>query len=229
MYPDTDSPPTVIRREWLDELRRDLPEPAWAVEERLRKLGLPEDVVQSLVFSPRRGLFERLVGGKGVEPKLVGVALEQWSRWLQRQGYPVGKLPDDVLEELFTRYCRGEFAREALVPLMRGLARGRRLEELLAERGLGSAIETAQLTDAVAARVAGCKAARAREPESLWRFYMGKVMVDLRGRARGADIAAAVRRSVAGGGPSAARAPRTPRLRGLPPVTQGSRWAVRGR
>ncbi|MFO7638451.1 MAG: Glu-tRNA(Gln) amidotransferase subunit GatE [bacterium] len=195
MYPDTDSPPTVISREQLEELRQGLPEPAWATEERFRSLGLPEDVVQSLVFSPRRALFERLTGSAGVDPKLAGVALEQWSRWLARQGLPVHQLPDELLAGLFERYQRGEFAREAIVHLMRGLCRGEPLDRLLVERGLGEVVTGRRLETIVAAVVAAATPDHAHDPEARWRFLMGRAMAGLTGRARGADVAGEVRRA----------------------------------
>lgn len=197
MYPDTDSPPTVIERERLDGLRQQLSEPAWAVETRLRGLGVPDDVAESLVFSSRRGLFERLIGERGIDPMLAGVALEQWSRWLDRQGLPASDLADDLLAELFERYRRGEFAREAIVHLMRGLCRGESLDGQLAARGLGRILTGDRLAPEVAAALSGPGPDHAREPESRWRFYMGRVMRGLVGRARGRDVADVVRKSPA--------------------------------
>ncbi|HDQ99784.1 MAG TPA: Glu-tRNA(Gln) amidotransferase subunit GatE [candidate division WOR-3 bacterium] len=194
MYPDTDSPPTAISRERLDEIRKALPEPAWRTEERFRALGLPEDVAQSLVFSPRRGLFEKLTAGPGADPKLLGVALEQWSRWLSRQGFAVRQLSDEALAGLFERYRKGGFGREAIVHLMRGLCRGGALDALLAARGLGEVITGRKLETLAAAALKGATPDYAREPEACWRFLMGRAMRELRGRAQGRDVAAAVRK-----------------------------------
>lgn len=85
MYPDTDHPPVRITPERVENIKSQLPEPSYAVEERFKKYGLPEDTIDDLALSPHAGTIDKLYAEK-INMKLVGRILGQTTRSLKRQG-----------------------------------------------------------------------------------------------------------------------------------------------
>ena len=99
MYPDTDHPPIKITKERVEAIRSKLPEPTYAVEERFRKYGLPEDTIKDLALSTRIALIDRLAKEKA-DMKLVGRLIGQATRSLRRQGLDPERISDDALTKL---------------------------------------------------------------------------------------------------------------------------------
>ncbi len=104
MYPDTDHPPIKITKKRVEAIRSKLPEPTYAVEERFRKYGLPEDTIKDLALSTRIALIDRLAKEKA-DMKLVGRLIGQATRSLRRQGLDPERISDDALTKLASA-CR---------------------------------------------------------------------------------------------------------------------------
>ena len=60
MYPDTDHPPVKFTNDRVERIRSQLPEPTYAIEERFKKQGLPEDTIKDLALSKHIGLIDSL-------------------------------------------------------------------------------------------------------------------------------------------------------------------------
>lgn len=71
MYPDTDSPPTKITRNLVEEIIKNLPENPLSLEKKYLKLGLPPDWAYSLSISPYNKYFEEFLKEK-IKPKVAG-------------------------------------------------------------------------------------------------------------------------------------------------------------
>lgn len=71
MYPDTDSPPTKITKNIIDEILKNMPENPLSLEKKYLKLGLPPDWAYSLSISPDRNYFEEFLNEK-IKPKVAG-------------------------------------------------------------------------------------------------------------------------------------------------------------
>lgn len=71
MYPDTDSPPTKISNELINNILKNLPENPINLEKRYLKLGLPKHWAYELSISKYRTYFEGFLKEK-INPKVAG-------------------------------------------------------------------------------------------------------------------------------------------------------------
>jgi glutamyl-tRNA(Gln) amidotransferase subunit E len=123
MYPDTDHPPLRLTKERVEAIRSRLPEPTYAVEERFRKYGLPEDAIGDLAISNRIPLVDRLAREKA-DMRVVGRLVGQASRSLARQGMDTARIPDDALAMLVAACGEGKVKSKHYEKLLRQLAEG---------------------------------------------------------------------------------------------------------
>lgn len=121
MYPDTDHPPIRIAKERVEAIRSQLPEPTYAVEERFRKYGLPEDAIKGLALSGRIGLVDRLHSDRA-DMKLVARLVGQAARSLARQGIDTSRISDEALTRLVSACGRGKVKAKHYESLVRDLA-----------------------------------------------------------------------------------------------------------
>jgi glutamyl-tRNA(Gln) amidotransferase subunit E len=118
MYPDTDLPPIALETQQVEEARNSLPEPPWIREARYAHYDLPEDILDVLSFSPRAGLYDRMVDAVKVNPVLAGVFLFQHLTYLRRTGFAVENLTDEMIISIFEAHTSGRLAREGIVELV---------------------------------------------------------------------------------------------------------------
>jgi len=118
MYPDTDSPPTSIREDHLEEISKTLPEPLWDCEKRLEHLGLPQPLVKSLSISKYLTIFNTIVDQLNVDPILVAVTLEEKLKWLKRKGKKVDLISDKQLYQVFEQFHKQKYSKEAIPALL---------------------------------------------------------------------------------------------------------------
>jgi len=122
MYPDTDSPPTPILENSLEQIKNNLPEPIWNCEKRLKKLGLPESLVKSLSISQNLKVFDKIVEKLDVNPMIVAVTLEEKLKWLRRKGKNIDIISDESLYQLFEMLSENKFSKEAIPTILEFLA-----------------------------------------------------------------------------------------------------------
>jgi len=122
MYPDTDSPPTPILEKNLEYIKKDLPEPLWECEKRLKDMKLPTDLIGSLCISHNLKLFNKIVDNLDVNPILVAVTLEEKIKWLKRKGKNVDLISEEDIYQLFKMLKAGNIAKEAIDPILKFLA-----------------------------------------------------------------------------------------------------------
>jgi glutamyl-tRNA(Gln) amidotransferase subunit E len=196
MYPDTDLPPVAVKPASVERAKQSLPQPPWEREGRYAALGLPKDIFDVLVVSPRYRLFDRVTGELGITPLLAGVVLVRLGKMLSRRGASIAKLSDEVLFGLFQAYRAGRFAKEGWPDV---------LEEAIRRRDRGGELTNAfELLEALGFKPVGDEGVRglARvlvrktdfrslwNPGSVHRHLMGAMMAELKGRADGSVIAA---------------------------------------
>lgn len=114
MYPDTDTPPTPISQETLEDIKRKMPQPLWECEKRLQSLGLPPTLVSSLCISENLKVFNTVVSTLNVKPTLVAVTLEETLKSLKRKGKNPTSLSGDVLHQVFTLLSENKISKEGL-------------------------------------------------------------------------------------------------------------------
>ncbi len=122
MYPDTDSPPTTVTEEYLESIRKNLPEQLWEREKRLEALNLPRTLAKSLAISRYLNLFEKIIKHSDINPTLVAVTLEERIRALRRAGKNVDTIPHETLFYLFQKLDENRFVKDAIPTVLEFLA-----------------------------------------------------------------------------------------------------------
>jgi glutamyl-tRNA(Gln) amidotransferase subunit E len=189
MYPDTDMPPAAVSEERIERARGRLPMPPWDRRAYFRKLGLSPEIIEDLVIDERLPLFRKAVESLSFDPTLAAVLLSQTLKSLKRKGFPVSTLGDEEILDLLVRYVRGEFAREAFPDILKRMSMGNLpAAETLANLGLvplgdEDVREIIRIVEGVE---------RNLDPQDhgkKFRYLMGVLMADLRGRFPGEKVA----------------------------------------
>jgi glutamyl-tRNA(Gln) amidotransferase subunit E len=196
MYPDTDMPPVPLADERIEETRRRLPLTPWQRRENYRRLGLSSELIEDLIKDGRAALFERVTEALPIRPTIPAVIISQTLKHLQRKGFQVSRLDDEALAELFGRFARRDFAREVFPDILKLAAtEDRPVSEVIARLGIF------RLEDDDIRTITGIVANVERsldplDPEKKFRYLMGVLMAELRGRAAGGKVAAALREAM---------------------------------
>jgi glutamyl-tRNA(Gln) amidotransferase subunit E len=195
MYPDTDLPPVAVKPESVERAKRHLPDPPWERARRYAPLGLPRDILDFLVVSPRYRLFDRLIGELGIGPIRAGVVLVRLGKTLSRRGSSIAGLSDEEIFELFRAYREGRFAKEGWPDVLEEAARRK--------DGGGERASVGELLDSLGFKPVGEDGVRGlarvlvrkTDFRSLWnpgsahRHLMGAMMAELKGRSDGSVVA----------------------------------------
>ncbi|MCJ7587665.1 MAG: Glu-tRNA(Gln) amidotransferase subunit GatE [Candidatus Aminicenantes bacterium] len=189
MYPDTDLPPKRVNAERLEKIRAGLPPRIADREIRYKELGVPTDLRSALAVSPWAELFETLVGKEGIAAPLTAVVLVQYPKRLCKKGLAADRLNEEVFRAAFMALKERRLSKDGIYTLLEhALADGKMVAELLPP-----AFDKAAFDKRLAGIGADLKGRRFADTESRWRFVMGLIMKDWRGRIEGPTASAAVR------------------------------------
>ncbi len=134
-FPEPDLVPLVISREWLDRVRREMPELPWERRERfLRDYGLSRKEAEILLAEPALAdYFERVAEGCDAPREAAGWVLSEILRFWK--GDP--PLPPEGLVRLIQAVASGRVSRtNAKQVLEEAIATGKDPGEIIAQRGL---------------------------------------------------------------------------------------------
>lgn len=196
MYPETDVPPILIDRELLEEAEKLVPPPVEVkIDELVKIYGLSPELARQILHSEYLNIFEELAKTYRVEPKLIASMLTTIFGELESEGVDISVLTDehlhmivrlmeakdikdkDLIKQIVTAIVnRPNISFEELCRM----ADSMRISEEDIRRVVRSKID--EYINEIKAR--GDKA---------FQFIMGKVMVELRGRADGKVVASIVR------------------------------------
>ncbi len=141
MYPETDVRPVKIAVSHLKTIAQNMPETLESKEQRfVRDYSLSGEMASQMVRSTNLDLFEKIVKGSSVSPKLVATTLENTMVSLQRDGVAVDGLDEGHLQSVFQAVSEGKIAPEGIPALLTELASNTKLslEELLATSRMGT-------------------------------------------------------------------------------------------
>jgi len=193
MYPDTDMPPVPLSEERIERARSRLPLAPWERRASYRKLGLPKEIIEDLVNDRRAPLFQQALDTLPLQPILTAVILSQTLKSLERKGFPTAGLSDKSLLDLMRRFTDGEFAREGFLDILKLMStEGWQPGETIVKLGLvklsdEDVREIVQIVGRVESSL------NPQDPEKKWRYLMGVLMAELRGRAPGEKVASFLR------------------------------------
>jgi len=178
MYPETDIPPSLITRDFVEKVRQSLPEPAEKKLERLMKdYNLNEKLARQIVDSEYSALFEVTVKESGVTATSGAVFLTETMKALRRDGVNVENVSEDQIREMFRWIGSGKLAKEAVAEVFTWLSKHEGKSVLDAVAGLElkmfSEAELAVIVDRVVAA----------NKQASFGMLMGLVMKEVRGKA----------------------------------------------
>ncbi|RPH94170.1 Glu-tRNA(Gln) amidotransferase subunit GatE [candidate division KSB1 bacterium] len=119
MYPDTDTPPTIVTPERVKRIRDSLPEPPWSRRERLRGTGLSDALADQMLLSPFFDLFWNIRNETKLSANRIARVLIQDIRAARRHGGHPDRITDDAWRKLFAHLQCGELNWEAVPQLVR--------------------------------------------------------------------------------------------------------------
>lgn len=126
LYPETDVPPITLTKEMLESVERT--ESLEAKKEKLEKM-LNREMSGRILKSRHLHLFEKLVAS-GVDPMLAATTLEETVVSLRREGVEFPDL-EKTLSDLFQEFGKATFVKAAIPEVLKGMAKGARVEAVL--------------------------------------------------------------------------------------------------
>ena len=186
MYPETDVPPIQLTREYLEKLRRRLPElPEQKMGRLMKEYGLNRKLAKQILDSEHGDLFEAVAKETGVSPTVIAVALTETLKALRREGIHIGAVADEQLRELFSLIGSGKTTKEAIPEIITWLSKheGATAKEAIKSLGLAmiSQKELERMIDDLIERNKSLIEERGRGAFGL---IIGMIMKKVRGRVK---------------------------------------------
>ncbi|MFH1785375.1 MAG: Glu-tRNA(Gln) amidotransferase subunit GatE [Candidatus Micrarchaeota archaeon] len=126
LYPETDIPPILIDKSILESVEK-----SESLEEKKTRLGklLNKEMAKRILKSRHLHLFDRLISD-GTDPMLIATTIEDTIISLRREGVEFTDL-EKTLSELFSEYNKGTFVKAAIPEILKGMAKGARVDAVL--------------------------------------------------------------------------------------------------
>ena len=190
MYPETDVPPVRITKEYLQRIKKNLPElPEEKHKRFIKEYGLNDEQTKQLLASGYENDFEQLVKKfPSLKNVIIRTFLNTFSE-LQNQGLDIDTIDNRMLSDVFYSLNTGKFAKEAVPEILKHLLKnkGVSVDKAIELCGLCSTDEE-EVVKIVRKIVSERKDfIKQRGKESLGPI-MGVVMKELRGKADGKVI-----------------------------------------
>lgn len=133
MYPETDLPPIFLRKDFVDRIRRELPEPWTRKLERFAgELKLSDQLARQILRSDYLSLFEKIVSSIDVEPSVVASTFLSTLKDLEKRfGVKVENLTDEQFEDVFTLLAERKILKEAIPEILKSA--GERLDQKIGD------------------------------------------------------------------------------------------------
>jgi glutamyl-tRNA(Gln) amidotransferase subunit E len=118
MYPDTDHPPIRVDEARIQKAMAEIPEFLWERRERLKKMGLSEQLVDELATHPFFKNFQVVAEVSG-DPKWAARTIAETLKFLKRKGYDISQLEDEDFVELAKLLRERRFYREGTAEIIK--------------------------------------------------------------------------------------------------------------
>ncbi len=122
MYPDTDSPPTRVTRERVDEARARMRPAPWERIDRYKSWRVPEETAFYLIRRGGAEVVDAAVEKTGVDGLFAAITIGQRVKALKRAGIPVQRLGVAEWVQIFDRFTDGHIPREAVPAVAQRMA-----------------------------------------------------------------------------------------------------------
>ena len=197
MYPDTDSPPISITRQRVNQLKAELPPPPWEREERYIAASVPRNTIHFLIRRGNAVIVDKVVDMCGADIRQACFFFGEWLKGMRRDGVAVDTISAERWCDFFKLIAKRPVlweARKQLVSLIAD-APEKTIEHIVKETGLetepsgweklvNKIVENSQMNP------------NNRSYEKQFRFYMGQIMPELRGRVPASSIIAVLKENL---------------------------------
>lgn len=177
MYPETDIPPVIITKEYIENLKKNLPEPWTNKLERFKaKLRLPDGLAREILGSEYLSLFEKIVSTKKVEPTIVANAFTSVMKDLERrEKIEIGRISEYRFIEIFDCLQDKKITKEAIPEIIKYLA-------VYPQNGVGDALKELDLKPLTATDVREIAKEIVSQSDITFEKAYGIVMSKVRGK-----------------------------------------------
>jgi glutamyl-tRNA(Gln) amidotransferase subunit E len=177
MYPETDVVPIVLAREYVEEMKKNLPEPWFNKLAKLKsKHKLSDDLAKQILNSEYYEMFERIVEKTGAEANMVANTFISTLKDLERrEGVRVDRLNEKHYLDVFDFVVRKKILKEAIPLVLKYLSEypGETVGNIISELNL-TAISMDELNKIIEEVIA--------QPNLNYEKVVGLVMSKVRGR-----------------------------------------------
>ncbi len=193
MYPDTDSPPVEITAKWVKKLRDELPEPAYKIEERWVKMGVPRQLAEKIVVTPYSGIFEEIISKLKLSPILVWSLLKNLDI-ADNQGI---KILNGGLIELFGAFKKNLISKDSVSSILSSLNDNGKepIEELIKKYKLLN-LNDKLVQESIKESILETADVTFKKPDDRINYICGWVKKSLNGRIDGASLRDAVSKRI---------------------------------
>ncbi|MEM5879596.1 MAG: GAD domain-containing protein, partial [Candidatus Aenigmatarchaeota archaeon] len=140
LYPETDVKPVLLTKEFLEKMKKELPEPWTKKYERFKKkLKLSDELAKPLLESKHFELFEEILKKHKVAPAIVANTFVNTLKDLhRREKVEVERITEKHFFELFAALEKKEIVKEAIPEILKYLASypGESVENVIKELDL---------------------------------------------------------------------------------------------
>lgn len=177
MYPETDIPPVTIAKEYVENLKKNLPEPWTNKLDRFKsKLRLPDGLAREILGSEHLNLFEKIVSAKKVEPTIVASTFTSTIKDLERKDkVEINRISEHRLVEIFDYLQDKKITKEAISEIIKYLA-------TYPQNGVGDAMKELDLEPLTADDVRIIAKEILAQPNMTFEKAYGIVMSKVRGK-----------------------------------------------
>ena len=125
MYVETDIPLQIIDRDYLEEIKSNLPELPDEKEARIiKEYSLSQDLAHQLVRRNRADDFEKVMASTDVDSTTVASTFAYTLKELKRDGKDISKLDTECLKNIFNLVSDGKITKEAIQEVLVGVCDG---------------------------------------------------------------------------------------------------------
>jgi len=198
LYPDTDSMPIRLKKEYLEELSRNLPELPRVIEERLKQnYNIDDATIDKLILQGYTSLFEELVNRFKVNPILVSTTLLETLKSIKREGLESDEITEDHLRDLFEMIQKQEIAKEAIEDVLKAVAQNPALTIKQAREKLElTTVKLDEVDEIINNIIKQNEALLSDKRERAFSPLMGEVMKVLRGKVDGKILASKLQAAI---------------------------------
>ena len=123
MYPETDCIPLIIKKDFISDIEKNLPELPHVIEKRLvEKYKLNKELADQIFSSDHYNDFDKLVTNENIDPILLASIFVNVLPSLLREGIPVKKLNEKHFISIFKALKDSKISKEAIPEILKETA-----------------------------------------------------------------------------------------------------------